>query len=241
MEARLEEFKAWHDEKAKELGVKPNWLFATISGWDKVEYEALYRIYVESTADGADTDEKGRALENLARYFLEKGGFARNVREISSYQKWQVDGQGNLNKEVLLIRWGRDLCEAIGFQLYLECKNHTEAMTNEEFSLHAHRMEDHGCNVGVAASTSGYSIGRGAGIAETVHRNTWKNRYHLLLVFESLKLVAVDEVPPLDVLTDVLGYATNDEYENNKELQKRYSQACCHELMAGEQRRIQGI
>ena len=113
-------------------------------------------------------------------------------------------------------------------------------MTNEEFAIHVQRMEDHGCNLGVAVSTSGYKIGRGLGIAETVHRNSWKDMFHLLLVFESLKMTAVDGVAPLDILTDALGYAMGDQFENDSKLQDRYSAKRCHELIASEYERIHG-
>ena len=97
------------------------WLHATVSGWDDDEFEQLYRAYVDSTqqeinsSDDA-TEIKGRPLEEVARYFLRQGGVVTSIREISEHGRWQVDGQGPLNKTAIQSAWGEDICRRIGFE-----------------------------------------------------------------------------------------------------------------------------
>ena len=228
--------------------IKPyrfEWVYATLAGWDKVEFERLYNEYVKSTqitlGPGDDATElKGRPLEKISRYFLEKGGIVTGIREISEPQKWQVDGQGLLNKTAIYEVWGEDICRKIGFQLYMEAKNHSVAVTNDEFSVHVRRMVEHDCYCGVLISTSGYKIGRGKGIAESIHRQYWQNRFHLLLVFQSLREIAVDDKPPLAVLTKTLGYAVNNNYVNDAEIQRLYSAESCRKAASAEFQRLFG-
>ena len=183
---------------------------------------------------------KGRPLEKIAQYFLAKGGVVTNIQEITEPQKWQVDGQGPLNKTAIRMCWGEDLCQQIGFQLYMEAKNHATAVTNGQFARHFQRMEDHHCNFGVLISTSGYSIARGQGIAESIHRNYWKNCFHLLLVFHSLRAVIVAEKAPLAVLQEALCFAVNNSYGNNSALQKAYAPKACHAAAKAEYERLFG-
>lgn len=112
--------------------------FAIKSGWDDNEYSYLYRKYVRSTqkevtVNSQTTTEKGDALEVLARYFLKNGGFVKNIRDINAIGKWQVDGQGIINKSIMVTFWGEEINNKIGFQVYLECKNHLESMKKNDF------------------------------------------------------------------------------------------------------------
>jgi hypothetical protein len=113
--------------------------------------------------------------------------------------------------------------------MYMEAKNHIDPATNEEFALHCQRMQDHGCNVGVFASTSGFKMGRGQGIAHTIHHQYLRGIIHLLLVFEAFRSVIVDCKAPLVVLQEVLTYAMNDAHANDGELQARYSAEACQQ------------
>ncbi len=126
------------------------------------------------------------------------------------------------------------LCRRIGFQLYLECKNHNKPISGDEYSSHDRRMGEHSCNIGVLISTSGYKIGKGKGIAESIYINTIRNRFHLLLTICSLRSVISEKIPPLAVLTEALGYATNDRYQNDKTLQDEYSMNYCHQVAKDE-------
>jgi hypothetical protein len=210
------------------------WSFAVAEGWDPEEYHALYAAYVASTQIVAQPEDdslglKARPLEDLVRYFLEKGGFARDVKELSAPSKWQVDGAGPLNKTAIRKCWGDALSEQCGVQVYMEAKNHVDPATNDEFALHYQRMQDHGCNVGVFASTSGFSIGRGQGIAHNIYHHYLRGIFHLLLVFESFRSVIVERKAPIAVLHEVIIYAMNDAYANDAKLQARYSASACRQ------------
>ncbi len=219
------------------------WNVAIGSGWDQKQYMSLYADYVKSTqinlgpTDSA-TELKGKPLEKLVRYFLEKGGLARNIREICEHQRWQVDGQGLLLTENILFTFGEKLCEKMGFQLFVEAKNHTEPMTNEEFARHYQRMTDHECNVGVIASTSGYRIARGRGIARKIYHDYLRDIFHLLLTFHAFYEVLSDDKAPLDILREALAHTTNESYESDKELQEKCSPKSCHALAKSEYERI---
>ncbi|MFX1485031.1 MAG: hypothetical protein ACFFCP_17775 [Promethearchaeota archaeon] len=238
-----EKFVANYGAKLECIGYAHEWIYAMQSGWDPIEFERLYIEYVNSTQiklkkGDNSTELKGRPLERISCYFLEKGGAVTEIQEIVKSGKWQVDGQGPLNKTALCDCWGNELCQKAGFQLYLETKNHLNAITNEEFSVHFRRMEEHNCNVGVFVSTSGYKIGRGQGIADSIHRNCWRDRFHILLVLNSLRMVAVDGKAPLAVLTQALGYAINDRYANDRPIQGLYSETSCRELAKSEFQRL---
>ncbi|MBN2267222.1 MAG: hypothetical protein JW725_02670 [Candidatus Babeliaceae bacterium] len=219
------------------------WSYAISSGWDDVEFERLYNEYVQSTQielkpEDDATELKGRPLEKIAHYFLEKGGVVKSIKEISDHQKWQVDGQGPLNTTALVNCWGEEIFKKLGIQLYMEAKNHSDPVTNEEFSVHFRRMEEHDCYLGVLISTSGYKIGRGLGIAESIHRHYWRNRFHLLLVFQSISAVKTEGKAPLAVLAEALCHALNNRYVNDADVQKFYSQEACHKAARSEFERI---
>ena len=219
------------------------WMPAISAGWDKVEFEKNYREYVISTQikigpkDNA-TLLKARPLEKLCHYFLKQGGIVTDIKEISEPQKWQVDGQGPLNKTAIRLCFGEKICQEVGFQLYMEAKNHSSAATNEEFSSHFRRMEEHDCYLGVFVSTSGYRMQRGKGIAQSIHRNYWGKRFHLLLTFQSMQKVALNRMAPLAVLQEALCYAVNDMYVNDKDVQRNYSQEACSQAAKTEYARL---
>lgn len=73
---------------------------ANFAGWDSDCYKTLLVKYVESTQLGISgdtksaTEVKGDPFEDVVRYFLEKGGVAREISSLSSNGKWQIDGGG---------------------------------------------------------------------------------------------------------------------------------------------------
>ncbi len=219
------------------------WSHAHLSSWDDVEFQKLYRDYVKSTQHKIVTGEnatelKGRPLEKVARYFLERGAVVTNIREISEVSKWQVDGQGPINITAISKTWGDEISTKLGFQLYMEAKNHSNPATGDEFSAHYRRMMEHDCRLGVFVSTSGYKIKRGLGIASSIRENYLQNRFHLLLAFPSLCEVIVNKKPPLAVLKDVLCFAANNSYVNDAEIQRLYSPEYCHEVARDEFQRL---
>lgn len=225
--------------KCPEFRYAREWSLTIGAGWDHEKYQELYSLYIYSTQitlspkDDA-TELKGRPLERVARYFLKNGGIVSKIDEISAPGKWQVDGQGPLEKSNIILLWGEKLSRRIGFQVYLECKNHNDPVTKGEFSDHYRRMEEHCCNFGVMVSTSGYRIGSGKGIAESVYINTMADKFHILLTINTLRLVISDRIPPLVLLRESLDLAVNDKYRNDKNVQTLYSQKICHETAKSE-------
>jgi hypothetical protein len=232
--------------KAPSFPCAHEWSFAIGAGWDREQFKTLYSAYVKSTQivlkpGDNPTELKGRPLERIAHYLLEQGGVVFSIKEMTEPQKWQVDGQGPLNKTALRMCWGEDLCQQIGFQLYMEAKNHSDPVTNDEFARHFQRMEEHECNFGVLVSTSGYRMARGQGIAESIHRNYWRKRFHLLLVFQSIQAVAMEKKAPLVILQEALCYAVNNSYANDSDIQRAYSPAVCHAVAKAEYEKLFGI
>ena len=232
--------------KATELtnnGYDIYWFYAIRSGWYKPQYLHLYKAYIKSALINLSSHDdalnvKGKPLERLAFYFLKEGGIVNDIIELRAHQRWQVDGQGPLNKSSLVICVGEEWCKKAGFQLYMEAKNHKESISGDEFSSHHRRMDEHECNVGLCISTAGYRISGGKGIAESIHRNTWKSKYHLLMTIEGFYKVAEENIAPLRILQEILGYAVNDVYANDKEIQSRYSQRYCLDLAKSEYERL---
>lgn len=244
--ATLAEFREAMAEFKKGIPSEKYWIeweCAVESGWDKEEFEELYRDYVKSTQvqirPGDDANKlKGQPLEFIGRYLLEKGGLAYQITSISDPSKWQVDGCGPVNKTAVLMCWGQEYCEMIGIQIYMEAKNHSEPLENNEFSDHYRRMQEHHCNLGVMISTSGYKIARGKGIAESVYIHSVMKSFHVLLVFQSLTAVACEEKAPLVVIQDALFYATNNMYALDKDVQNYYSPETCKKTALAEYRRL---
>lgn len=209
--------------------------YAITSGWQDNEYSYLYRKYLLSIqgdmASSCKTSkEKGDALENLARYFLEYGGVVKSIKDISAHGKWQVDGQGVINKSIMEFFWGEDFNNKVGFQLYLECKNHSEPMEKADFNDHCTKMDDNNCNFGISASTSGFKITGGKGIAERVYLNTFKNKFYLLLSIRDFDLAHFEKIPPISIIIESLSRTTNDLYRNDPEIQKQYTKDFCQKM-----------
>lgn len=244
----FDEFRQIASEFAKNRKAFPymmEWAMAIGCGWDDVEFEQYYKDYVRSTQvklkSGDDpTALKGRPLEVAISYFLEKGGLINGIKPISDNGKWQVDGHGPVNKTNILYCWGEKKCQQIGIQVYMEAKNHNDPVKNEEFSEHYRRMEEHHCNLGIMISTSGYRIGRGLGIAESVFINSVKNRFHILLVFQSLRAVLTENKPPLAILHQALLYAVNKSYSIDRDVQAEYSPETCRKAAYAEYVRLFG-
>ena len=238
--ATVREFREFASERIGEehMPFGCEWLFALTAGWDKVEFEEIYSDYVWSTqlnlVQGDDaTRLKGDPLEELARYFLERGGVVTRIRELSSPARWQVDGQGSLNITATKETWGKT-AQDLGFQLYLETKNHSDPARGDEFSEHFRRMMNHDCRTGVFVSTSGFRVGRGLGIAESIRENYLTGIVHLLLSFPLLRQVRVDRMPPLAILRDVLCFAANNSYADDKLVQQLYSAEYCQTCVEQE-------
>ena len=243
--ATVREFLEYLEKNLTEEHLRFGWEWsqAMLAGWDDTEFEALYSEYVRSTQieltrEDDATAAKGRPLERLSRYFLNRGGVVYDIEEISAPGRWQVDGQGPLNVTAIRCTWGKNISERLGFQLYLESKNHVDPATGDEFSVHYRRMMDHDCRVGVFVSTSGFKIGRGLGIADSIRDNYLMGIFHLLLSFPVLSEVAVGGKPPLAILRTVLCFAANDRYAHDAEVQRMYSVDYCHEVARDEFRRL---
>jgi len=238
----IDEFK----ENITSLDYLLEWRFAAESGWDKEEFEELYRAYVESTQikiqpSDDKTKLKGRPLELIGRYLLEKGGIAHQIVEISDPSKWQVDGCGPVHKTAIRFSFGKKICELIGLHVYLEAKNHSDPLENSEFSDHCRRMHEHHCNFGVMISTSGYRIGRGKGISESIYVHSCKEIFHALLVFQSITAVILEQKAPLFIIQEALSYACNNMYVHDKEVQYYYSQEACKKAAMLEYERLSSL
>ena len=232
-------------EYARENGLSyaVEWSCAIGSAWDDKEFEKLYSEYVRSTQivvkpEEDATELKGRPLERITRYFLEKGGLITEIGEINEAKKWQVDGYGPVNRTSILDCWGQEKLQQIGIQVYMEAKNHSNPVEKEEFSDHYRRMDEHHCNLGVMISTSGYKIGGGKGIAESIYINSVRNKFHILLVFQSLRDVIVDNKPPMTILTKALMNACNNSYVNDIDVQTSYSKKECQLAASAEYARL---
>lgn len=242
IEATVEQFNEFSFRvhgKASGFLYSLEWNIAIQCGWNDHEFYEKYITYLNSTQHKLLPTEdataiKGRPLENIASYLLKCGGVVHDITDISSPSKWQVDGQGLLIESVVRSFFGIDLANRIGFQLYLECKNHTEPVTNAEFALHCQRMSDHCCNFGVMFSTSGYKIARGAGIADTIYFNSAANKFHVLFTVDVFRQVIFEEKPPLFLIKEALGFATNERYRVDPQLQHRYSMKNCHQIAREE-------
>ena len=241
--ATVDEFRRLIKILQEKSGYEAEWYFAICAGWDAVHFDNLYVDYVRSTQvkirKGDDVAAlKGAPLERLARYFLQQGGVATNIRGISAWQRWQIDGQGLLNISAMIMCFGESISNKLGLQLYMEAKNHSEPVGIDEFSSHCHRMEEHKVTLGIFFSTSGYKITQGRGIAESIHHNYLLSIYHLLLSFYSIHSVAVRGKAPLSVLRESLSYAANDSFSKDADVQEIYTKKTCNHLAMEEHNRL---
>lgn len=238
------EFTATYDEymdfldqlsRVKKFPYAKEWHFAREAKWDQEEYIELYKKYIfttqrTATSEENKTESKGNPFELLARYFLKHGGIVHDIKELKSGSRWQVDGHGTLNKSNLESAWCSEMMSKIGYQLYLECKNKIDPATKQEFNDHCIRMEDNDCYLGIMASTSGFKITRGRGIAERVYTNHFKNRYNLLLTVRDFDLVIEKNMPPMKIITDALTRTTSDMYRSDPETIEQYTIKHCHKV-----------
>lgn len=220
------------------------WEAAILFGWDDDEFCQLYIAFLESTQARIEDypgvsplELKGRPLERLATFFLKKGGIVHDLEEVNVHRHWQVDGQGLLYKTAIINCFGELQARRIGTQLYMECKNHISPISNNDYALHCQRMSEHSCNFGVIFSSSGYSISGGTGIAGSVYHNTLRDVFNILFTVDVFKRVIDDDKPPLFLVREVYDYAVNEKYENDRDLQARYSPSSCHQVAADEHAR----
>jgi hypothetical protein len=241
--ANWDEFLSRVSALAKLMPYELEWVCAISAGWEDEEFEKLYREYVRSTQIKLKPKDdanklKGRPLEKLARYFLEKGGLITEIGEINEIGRWQVDGYGPVNRTSVLYCWSEEKLLKIGPQVYMEAKNHSSPVEKHEFSDHYRRMDEHHCNLGVMISTSGYKVGRGRGIAESIYINSLTNKFHILLVFQSMRDVILRKKPPMAILTKALLYAFNNSYVNDRDVQESYSKKECQLAVLAEYARL---
>jgi hypothetical protein len=137
--------------------------------------------------------------------------------------------------------WGEEINNKIGFQVYLECKNHSSPMKKNDFNDHCSKMEDHQCNLGIVASTSGFKITGGKGIAERIHVNTFKNKFYLLLSIRDFDLAYTEKTPPIALIIESLERTTNDLYRIDPEIQKQYTKRYCCEMSKNRHDELFGL
>lgn len=224
------------------------WEAAILFGWDHDEFIRLYIDYVESTqATKKDKpgvswlELKGRPLERLATFFLKYGGVVHDLKEVNAPKKWQVDGQGLIYRKGIIDCFGRSEAENFGTQLYMECKNHSSTMSNNDYATHCLRMGEHRCNIGVIFSSSGYSISGGDGIARSITNKTIQGIFNILFTVDVFKRVINEDKPPLFLIREAYDYAVNEKYENDRVLQTRYSKAYCHQIATEEYKHYFGL
>ncbi|MCW5212825.1 hypothetical protein VU04_07930, partial [Desulfobulbus sp. TB] len=110
----------------------------------------------------------------------------------------------------------------------LECKNEKKTVGSTWFCKYKSRLNQFGCKLGVFASTSGFSVSNGLGIAEEIHFDCRaNNHYHLLLTIEDLYKAFAEDIPPLQILRVSLYNSRFDKYRIDKDLQKRMSKKYC--------------
>lgn len=218
------------------------WKAAILFGWDDEEFIRLYQDYIKSFHATKDENPgiswlelKGRPLERLATFFLKHGGIVHDLKEVNAPRRWQVDGQGLIYKQGIISCFGKNEAEKIGNQLYMECKNHNDAMSNEDYAAHCLRMCEHMCNFGVIFSSSGYSINGGMGIARSISNKAIRDGvFNILFTVDVFKQVIDDEKAPLFLIREAYDYAINEKYEHDVELQHRYGKEYCHQVAYGE-------
>jgi len=215
---------------------------AKCAGWNQEEFEALYKVYIHSTQviikPGDNTMKlKGRPLEALARYFIDQGGFARDIKEGGLVGEWQVDGVGSLRHGAVMEVCGSGAWEKFSPKVYIEAKNHASVMDGAEFGQHCSRMSDHSCRCGVTFSTAGYAVGSGLGYAHKIFHNFLTHTLHLLLSITDLEPVATRKKYPLTVLRDAY-LRTSEESYRLKSVQDTYSANVCIQFANAEFARL---
>lgn len=237
----MEVAKAVHDLGA--AGRPLEAYFAIYNGWKRDEFHRLYISYIESTqvdlaTVGNDTTgAKGNPLEEVARYFLEKGGIARNVKPGGVRNKWTVDGIGETYPDRLSLLLDADASKKCGAQLYLEAKNHADVMGPDEWAQHGMRMRRHQCTLGIVISTAGFPMTHGKGYADEPYHDWLVGVIHILLSVADLRKVDVDGELPWSVVRTAYLRLVNQGYET-VDVQKEYSKKECIALAASESIRL---
>jgi len=217
--------------------------YAIRSGWDRKEFLRLYKIYIESTqvdlksAGNNTTESKGNPLEDVARYFLEKGGVARDVKSGGMPGKWTVDGMGETYPDRLNCILGDGTALMCGPKMYMEAKNHNDAMSPEHWAQHCVRMSNHKCRFGVVFSTGGYKVGHGKGYADVIFHDFLRGVLHILLSVADLQAVAMLKEFPWAVVRTAYIRTTDRGYET-AEVQKKYTSETCLGLAKSEYARL---
>lgn len=217
--------------------------FAVCSGWDPQVFRQLYTAYIDSI--GVDlkkqgnrtTELKGAPLEAVARYFLERGGIAKNVLPGGIQEQWTVDGIGDTHMDRFRRILGVAACEKCGSKLYMEAKNHRASMGPEDWAQHGNRMRRHECKLGVVFSTGGYRLGRGQGYMREIFQDFSLGTVHILFSVADLARVAKAEAYPWTVFKDAYRRVSDDTYELS-EVQNAYSTQTCLQIAQSEHKRL---
>lgn len=194
---------------------------ATFCSWDLAEYQKVFAAFVISTGlqisdDEATTSDKGKPLEALGCYLLERSGFAVGpVAELKVRNKFQVDGHGSLNSGATHLVFGEDQNKYFP-DFYFEAKNHNTPMNSQQFGHHCDRMSRAKVRCGVCLSAAGYSIGNGQGYNADLYLDWVRGTVHLLLNIEELQAIADDEYPPLVAFKKAYERVKTRQYETQQ-------------------------
>ncbi len=217
--------------------------YAVLGGWDPAAYRQLYRAFITSTqanlpaAGNQTTAVKGDPLEDVARYFLERGGVARDVQKGGLSNRWTIDGKGEVFPDRIDRILGAGMAVVAGPNLYMEAKNHIAPMGPADWAQHCGRMSSHGCTFGVAFSAAGFGFGSGKGYAGDLFHDWLRGRIHILITVEELRRVAVDGIFPWEVLRTAFLRQRDQGYEDAK-VQKAISKKACLKTAADEHARL---
>ncbi|MEZ4390994.1 MAG: hypothetical protein R3A48_07860 [Polyangiales bacterium] len=218
-------------------------IYASLSGWDSDEFLRLYAVFIDSTQvalssnGNQTTNAKGNPLEVVSRYFLEKGGVARNMKPGGVPGKWTVDGIGETYPDRVDRILGAGMCATCGPQIYLEAKNHSDVLQAADWAQHNARMKNHGCRLGVVISTGGYAVRAGLGYADELYHDWIRGFVHILLSVDDLRQVAIGGEFPWSIVKTAFIRVVNQEFEQPP-TQLRYSKAECLKVAKAEYDRL---
>lgn len=222
---------------------------AVLHGWSIREYEERYRQFVFASVGtaglvGTNSNSKGRTLEELARYLIERSGLAQgSVRDFSIKKKFQVDGHGSFNSANLGLVFGKAECGAhpTSTDFYFEGKNHSTVMTSPDFRAHRDRMRDAHVGCGICVSTAGYALSGGQGFCDVLYhdyiRQEREKIVHLLVNFEALRDVAIERFPPIVIFRNAVEQIRSRYFEGT-ETQRRYGRVQSLQLLNAEYVRL---
>lgn len=245
IEPTTDEYREFLAYRASQDRLAPDWeerKVAKLSGWDPGTYQVLYHCYIESTqmpiVDDASKAAKGKALEELGRYLLEKSGFATGeVRELRIRSQFQVDGHGSLNTSAAWMIFGEEDQRKFFPDFYFEAKNHIQSMDGEQFGHHCDRMRRAAVRCGVCLSTAGYGIGNRQGYNEDLYYDWRDGVVHLLLNMDDLKALSKRAHPPLVSFRQAYQRVKTRQYQT-KAVWERYSASYGLRVAAEEYQRL---